>query len=334
VSRYALKRLLLMVPTLLGVAIIVFVLVRLIPGDPAEVMLGAFVTEERAAELRKDLGLDKPILTQFSIWLGRAMTGDFGTSIINQRPVTTEIGARFPATLELTLISTLISVLVGITLGIASAVRHKTALDLIVTIASVIGMSIPIFWLALMSLYLFGVQWGVVPISGRASLDVSLQSMTGMRILDSIIQGNWYALRDAFKHMILPAVCLAVIPLAVISRVTKASILEVLRQDYITTARGKGVGRFKLLWKHALRNALLPVLTTIGVRFGSQLAGAVLVEVVFAWPGVGRLVFESIQFRDYPMLQGCIMFIAVIFVFVNFLTDMLYSVVDPRIRYS
>jgi len=334
VSRYVLKRLLLMVPTLLGVAIIVFVLVRLIPGDPAEVMLGAFVTEERAAELRKDLGLDKPLLTQFSIWLGRAMTGDFGTSIINQRPVITEIGARFPATLELTLISTFISVLVGVSLGIVSAVRHKTGLDLLVTVASVIGMSIPIFWLALMSLYLFGVQWGVVPISGRAGLDVSLQSITGMRILDSILQGNWYALRDAFKHTILPAVCLAVIPLAVISRVTKASMLEVLRQDYITTARGKGVGRFKLLWKHALRNASLPVLTTIGVRFGSQLAGAVLVEVVFAWPGVGRLVFESIQFRDYPMLQGCIMFIAVLFVFVNFLTDMLYAVVDPRIRYS
>lgn len=333
-TRYVLKRLLLMIPTLLGVAIIVFLLVRLIPGDPAEVMLGAFVTEERAIELREDLGLDKPLSTQFLVWLGRAIRGDFGTSIINQRPVISEIGSRFPATLELTIISTVISIVLGVTLGITSAIKHKTFLDLIVTVASVIGMSIPIFWLSLMTLYLFGVKLGLVPISGRAGLDISLQAITGMRILDSIIQGNWHALNDALKHMILPAICLAVIPMAVISRVTKASMLEVLRQDYITTARGKGLDKYRLLWKHALRNALLPVITTIGVRFGSQLAGAVLVEVVFAWPGVGRLVFDSIQFRDYPILQGCIIFIAMIFVFVNFLTDMLYAVIDPRIRYS
>jgi len=331
---YVIRRLLLMLPTLLGVAIIVFVLVRLIPGDPAEVMLGGFATEERAAELRKELGLDKPVLTQFVLWLGRAIRGDLGTSIINRRPVMTQLAARFPATLELTLISTLISVSVGIALGIASAVRHRTAFDLVTTVTSVFGMSVPIFWLALMLLYLFGVKGHLLPISGRVGLDVSLQPVTGLLILDSVLQRDWYALGDVLRHIVLPAVCLAVIPLAIISRITKASMLEVLRQDYMTAARAKGLPRRKLLWKHALRNALLPVLTVIGIRFGSQLAGAVLVEVVFAWPGVGRLVFESVQFRDYPLLQGCIVFIAVIFVFVNFLTDMLYAAVDPRIRYD
>jgi len=274
------------------------------------------------------------VLTQFVLWLGRAIRGDLGTSIINRRPVMTQLAARFPATLELTLISTLISVSVGIALGIASAVRHRTAFDLVTTVTSVFGMSVPIFWLALMLLYLFGVKGHLLPISGRVGLDVSLQPVTGLLILDSVLQRDWYALGDVLRHIVLPAVCLAVIPLAIISRITKASMLEVLRQDYMTAARAKGLPRRKLLWKHALRNALLPVLTVIGIRFGSQLAGAVLVEVVFAWPGVGRLVFESVQFRDYPLLQGCIVFIAVIFVFVNFLTDMLYAAVDPRIRYD
>lgn len=331
---YVLRRLLLMVPTLFGVAVIVFTLVRLIPGDPAEVMLGGFATEARAAELRAQLGLDKPIVTQFLIWLGRAIRGDFGTSIINQRPVIRQLAERFPATLELTLLSTVISISLGIVLGIASAIRHKSIFDLVTTVASVFGMSVPIFWLALMLLYLFGIQWRLLPISGRVGLDVSVRSISGLLLLDSLLQGNWPAFVDVIKHIILPALCLSVIPMAVISRMTKASMLEVLRQDYIVAARGKGVSRRRLLWKHGLKNALLPVLTVIGVRFGSQLAGAVLVEVVFAWPGLGRLVYEAIQFRDYPLLQGCIMFIATIFVVVNFLTDILYALVDPRIRYD
>lgn len=331
---YILRRLLSAVPTLFGVAVVVFILVRLIPGDPAEVMLGGFVTEDRANELKQELGLTQPLPIQFSIWLAHVVRGDLGTSIISQRSVTSDLVSRFPATFELTVLSTFLAVLAGILLGIVSAIRHKSGFDLMTTVGSVFGMSVPIFWLALMLLYFFGVYLKVLPISGRLDFDVDLHPITGLFIVDSVLQHNWVALGNSVKHLILPAVCLGVIPLAVISRMTKASMLEVLRQDFITTAKSKGLPYKVVLLKHALKNALVPVMTVIGIRFGSQLAGAVLVEVVFAWPGLGRLVYEAIQFRDYPLLQGSIMFIAVLFVLINLLTDVLYSMVDPRIRYD
>ncbi len=328
------RRLIHTLPTLFGVAVVVFTLVRLIPGDPAEVLLGGFATPERVAGMRRDLGLDQPIPIQFGVWAKNLLTGDLGRSIMSQSPVTQEIGSRFPATLELTLLSTCFALLVGVTLGSISAAAQNSRLDLVTTIVSVLGMSIPIFWLGLMLLYLLGIWFQVLPISGRLDLSIPLHRITGFILVDSLIQGNWTALVDGLKHLILPAFTLAVIPIATISRMTRTSMVEVLRQDYISAARAKGLMERVVLGHHALKNALIPVITVAGTRFGMQLAGAVLVEVVYGWPGIGRLIFDAIQKRDYPIIQGAILFIACMFILINFLTDILYAAVDPRIRFD
>lgn len=332
--RYLLHRLLAILPTLLGVAVVVFTLIRLIPGDPAEVMLGGFATPERVAAQRRDLGLDRPLVVQFGTWAKGIGTGNLGRSIMSQAPVAREIWSRIPATLELTLLSTCFALAVGITLGIISATAHNTRLDLLTTIVSVLGMSIPIFWLGLMLLYVLGIWWQVLPISGRLDLAIPLRQITGLILVDSLIQHNWAALADGLKHLVLPGFTLAVIPIAIISRMTRTSMVEVLRQDYISVARAKGLTERVVLTRHALKNALIPVLTVAGTRFGMQLAGAVLVEVVYGWPGVGRLTFDAIQKRDYPLIQGAILFIACLFVLINLLTDLLYAVVDPRISFE
>lgn len=332
--RYLLHRLLAILPTLLGVAVVVFTLIRLIPGDPAEVMLGGFATPERVAAQRRDLGLDRPLVVQFGTWAKGIGTGNLGRSIMSQAPVAREIWSRIPATLELTLLSTCFALAVGITLGIISATAHNTRLDLLTTIVSVLGMSIPIFWLGLMLLYVLGIWWQVLPISGRLDLAIPLRQITGLILVDSLIQHNWAALADGLKHLVLPGFTLAVIPIATISRMTRTSMVEVLRQDYISVARAKGLTERVVLTRHALKNALIPVLTVAGTRFGMQLAGAVLVEVVYGWPGVGRLTFDAIQKRDYPLIQGAILFIACLFVLINLLTDLLYAVVDPRISFE
>lgn len=331
-QRYVLLRLASVLPTLLGVAIVVFVLIRMIPGDPAEVLLGGFATPARAASLRYAMGLDRPLPVQFGLWIGGVIRGDLGRSIMSQRPVAQELWSRFPATFELTVTAQIAAVGVGVTLGVVSATAHNTGLDLWATLGSVVGMSMPIFWLGLMLLYVFGVWLNLLPISGRLGLDVSLTRITGLDVLDSVLAGNWPALADAVKHLVLPAFSLAVIPLAVLSRFTRAGMLEVLRQDYIAVAHAKGLTRRVVLWHHALRNALIPIVTVAGTRFGTQLAGAVLVEVVYAWPGIGRLVFDAIGNRDYPVIQGAVLFIAVLFVFINLVTDLAYAALDPRIR--
>lgn len=332
--RYLLHRLLAVIPTLLGVAVVVFTLIRLIPGDPAEVMLGGFATPERVAAQRRDLGLDQPVVVQFGTWAKGIVTGNLGRSIMSQAPVAQEIRSRFPATLELTLLSTCFALAVGIALGVISATAHNTRLDLLTTIVSVLGMSIPIFWLGLMLLYVLGIWWQVLPISGRLDLAIPIHQITGLILVDSLIQRNWVALADGLKHLVLPGFTLAVIPIATISRMTRTSMVEVLRQDYISVARAKGLTERVVLTRHALKNALIPILTVAGTRFGMQLAGAVLVEVVYAWPGVGRLIFDAIQKRDYPLIQGAILFIACMFMLINLLTDLLYAVVDPRISFE
>lgn len=333
-SGYVIRRVLAIIPTLAGVAIVVFVLIRLIPGDPAEVMLGGFATPERAQALRRDLGLDRPLAVQFAIWIRELAHGNLGISIMSQRSVTQEIWSRFPATFELTVVATGFALLVGITLGVASATAHNTRLDLGASVISVLGMSVPIFWFGLMLLYLFGVWLKVLPISGRLDLSITLPRITGLVFVDSLIQGNWAALTDGLKHLILPAFSLAVIPIATLSRMTRTSMVEVLNQEYITVARAKGLVERVVLVRHALKNALIPVITVAGTRFGMQLAGAVLVEVVYGWPGVGRLIFDAIQKRDYPIIQGTVLFIAFLFVVINLLTDLFYTVIDPRIRFE
>jgi len=334
VRRYLVLRCLSIIPTLLGVAVVVFALIRLIPGDPAEVLLGGFATPERAAALRQAMGLTRPLPVQFGIWLGDVVRGDLGRSIMSGQPVAQEIRDRFPATLELTVTAQCFAIAAGVSLGILSATSQNTLLDLGATVASVAGMSMPIFWLGLMLLYVFGVWLGVLPISGRLGVDVSLTRLTGLVLVDSVLTGNWMALGDAARHLVLPAFSLAVIPLATLSRFTRAGMLDVLRQEYVTVAHAKGLARRSVLWHHALRNALIPIVTIAGTRFGTQLAGAVLVEVVYAWPGVGRLVFDAIEHRDYPMIQGTVLFIAVLFVFINLVTDAVYAVLDPRIRFE
>ncbi|HYM71247.1 MAG TPA: ABC transporter permease [bacterium] len=332
--RYLVIRCLSVIPTLFGVALVVFTLVRMIPGDPAEVLLGGFATPERAAVLRQAMGLTRPLPVQFGIWLGDVVRGDFGRSIMSRQPVAREIWDRFPATLELTVTSQCFAVAAGVSLGILSATAHNTRLDFGATLVSVAGMSMPIFWLGLMLLYVFGVWLSVLPISGRLAVDVSLMRITGLDLVDSVLAGNWVALGDAVRHLVLPAFSLAVIPLATLSRFTRAGMLDVLQQEYVTVAHAKGVARRVVLWHHALRNALIPIVTVAGTRFGTQLAGAVLVEVVYAWPGIGRLVFDAIEKRDYPVIQGAVLFIAVLFVFINLVTDVVYAALDPRIRFE
>jgi peptide/nickel transport system permease protein len=331
---YIVRRVLAVIPTLVGVGIVVFVLVRLIPGDPAEVMLGGFATPERAQELRRHLGLDRPLVIQFAIWAKALIRGDLGASIMSQRPVADEIWSRFPATFELTAIATGFALLVGISLGVVSATAHNTRLDLGTTIVSVLGMSVPIFWFGLMLLYVFGVWLRLLPISGRLDLSISLPRITGLVFVDSLIQGNWAALADGLKHLVLPAFSLAVIPIATLSRMTRTTMVEVLSHEYIAVARAKGLAERVVLARHALKNALIPVITVAGTRFGMQLAGAVLVEVVYGWPGVGRLIFDAIQKRDYPIIQGAVLFTAFLFIIINLLTDLLYAVIDPRIRFE
>lgn len=331
---YIVRRILALIPTLVGVAIVVFVLIRLIPGDPAEVMLGGFATPERAQELRRHLGLDRPVIIQFAIWARALIRGDLGASIMSQRPVADEIWSRFPATFELTIIATGFALLIGISLGVLSATAHNTRVDLGATIVSVLGMSVPIFWFGLMLLYVFGVWLKLLPISGRLDLSITLPRITGLVFVDSLIQGNWAALADGLKHLVLPAFSLAVIPIATLSRMTRTSMVEVLNHEYVAVARAKGLAERVVLVRHALKNALIPVITVAGTRFGMQLAGAVLVEVVYGWPGVGRLIFDAIQKRDYPIIQGAVLFTAFLFIIINLLTDVLYAVIDPRIRFE
>jgi peptide/nickel transport system permease protein len=334
VRRYVALRLVAVLPTLLGVAIAVFILIRVIPGDPVGVMLGGFAAPDRIAAARRAMGLDRPLPVQFVLWLGAIVRGDWGRSILSQEPVARLLWQRFPATFELTMWSQAFAVLAGLALGIASATRPGTRADVGVTVASAIGMSMPIFWLGLMLLYVFGIWLRVLPISGRLDIDVSLVPITGLNVIDSIVERNWEALISSVRHLVLPAFALAVIPLSTIARFTRTGLLEVLHHDFITVARAKGVHPVRVIWRHGLRNALIPIVTVAGTRFGFQLAGAVLVEVVYGWPGMGRLVFDAIEKRDYPVIQGAVLFIALLFVLINLLTDLAYAALDPRVRFD
>ena len=332
--QYAVKRLLTIVPVLLGVSIIVFSFIHIIPGDPAVVMLGERATPQRVAEVRVQLGLDKPLYTQYLIYAGKALRGDFGASILRGDPVLWDLVRRFPATVELATSAMLIAICVGIPMGIVSAVWRNSAFDGASRLVALTGVSMPIFWLGLMLAWFFGVVLGWFPTGFRLGTDVTLRTITHFTILDSLLTENWAALRSGLRHLVLPALALSTIPMAVIARMTRASLLEVLSQDYIRTAEAKGLPQRSVVLQHAMRNALLPVMTVTGLQIGRLLAGAILTETIFSWPGIGLWIYESIQARDYPIVQGATLFIATIFVTVNLITDVLYAVVDPRIRYD
>jgi peptide/nickel transport system permease protein len=332
--RFVVRRLLLLVPILLGLSILVFLWIRALPGGPAQALLGERLTPEARLEIERQYGLDRPLHVQYVRYLRTVGRAELGTSITTRRPVTDELRERFPATIELALAAMLFSILVGIPLGFVAAKRHGGILDHASLVASLIGISIPIFFLAILLKYVFAVKLGLLPTVGRISVLIDLERRTNLLILDSILSANWEALVDVLKHLVLPAMALGTIPLAVVARITRAAVLDVLNEDYVRTARAKGLGPRVVDARHVLRNALLPITTIIGLQTGLLLSGAVLTETVFAWPGMGTWLVDAIRARNYPVLQGGILFVSVVFVLVNLVVDISYAIINPRIRYS
>ena len=318
---------------LLGVSIVVFFMVRAIPGDPAQLLLGQQATEEQVQQVRQNMGLDKPVIVQYGIFLADALRGDLGNSIVTGRPVTTELIARFPATLELTAFAMLIAILVGVPVFVISAVKQYSLLDKFTSVLALTGISMPIFWLAMILIVIFFVNLGWLPFPGRLSTGYAVTSITGLVLVDSLLTLNLPAFWDGLKHLILPAIALGTIPMAVIMRMTRSSMLEVMGEDYVRTARAKGVVPWRVIFKHALRNAMLPTVTVIGLQAGLLMGGAVITETIFSWPGVGQIAAESVYRRDYAMIQGVVLYGATLFVLVNLVVDVLYAVLDPRVRY-
>jgi peptide/nickel transport system permease protein len=333
--RFIVRRLLLLVPILLGLSILVFLWIRALPGGPAEALLGERATPERIAEVRRQYGLDRPVHEQYWSYLKTVSRLDFGNSSYTQRTVTTEIKERFPATVELTLAAMIVAIGLGIPLGFVAAKRYGGVVDHASLLASLIGVSIPIFFLALVLKYVFAVRLGWLPSVGRIDvLIIDFEPRTNFYVVDTILARNWSALLDVLKHLVLPAIALGSIPLAIIARITRAAVLDVQNEDYVRTARAKGLGPLVVDRRHVMRNAMLPVTTIIGLQTGLLLSGAILTETVFALPGMGTWLAEAIPNRDYPVLQGGILFLAVIFVLVNLAVDISYAFLNPRIRYS
>ena len=331
---YIIKRLIQLIPVIIGVTIIAFSLIHLAPGDPARTMLGQHATQQELNEIREKYGLDEPVYVQYALWLNGVLHGDLGRSILTKELVVIEILERFPNTIELAIAAMIFAIIIGGLAGIISATKQYSITDYTVMGIALFGISMPVFWLGIMLMLIFGVILGWLPIGGRIDLIIPFQRVTGFMVLDSIITGNFKALISILKHLILPAIALGTIPMAIIARVTRSSMLEVLRQDFIRTERAKGLSERVVIYRHAARNAMVPVVTVIGLNFGLLLSGAILTETVFSWPGLGRLVVESVYERDYPLVVGCILIFAIIFVFVNLITDILYTFIDPRIKYE
>jgi len=332
--RYVIKRFLTVIPVLVGVSMLVFSFVRMVPGDPATIMLGERATAENIARVREQLGLTKPIYEQYWIFLSNALQGNLGTSVLRQEPVTEEIVRRFPATIELTLAAILVALVVGIPAGIISAIRRGSWFDTFSMLIALTGVSMPIFWLGLMLVFLFSVVLHVLPTGGRLDSGTSFAATTNLLVLDTLLSGHVDLFFQSLRHLCLPAIALGTIPMAIIARMTRSSMLEVLSADYIRTAHAKGLKERAVVIRHALRNAWLPVITVVGLQVGRLLSGAILTETVFSWPGIGRWLVDAIFSRDFPIVQGVTLFIAIIFVGVNLIVDILYAFVDPRIRFE
>ena len=332
--RYVVRRLLLLVPILLGLSILVFLWIRALPGGPAQALLGERATAQSIKQIEHQYGLDKPIHIQYLRYLQRVSRLDFGDSVTTRRAVSFEIQQRFPATVELALSSMLFAVLLGIPLGFVAAKRYGGVVDNLSLVTSLLGISIPVFFLGILLKYVFSVKLGLLPTVGRLNPLIEIDHPTKFYVLDSILAGNPAALWDVLKHLVLPAIALGSIPLAIIARITRAAVLDVQNEDYVRTARAKGLAPRVVDMRHVLRNAMLPIITIIGLLVGFLLAGAVLTETVFAWPGLGTWLVEAIKSRNYPVLQGGILFVAVIFVLVNLLVDISYAILNPRIRLS
>ncbi len=338
-ARFAAVRVVRLVLVLIAITVVSFAFMKAIPGDPVAIRLGEHASPVQAAALRASLGLDKPWYVQLGIYMAHAARGDLGTSLVDNESVAGKLAQYFPATVELALGAMIVAIAFGVPLGIIAAVKFRSAADAFTMSLALLGVSIPVFWLGWMLVYLLSVvpsHYGLnlFPISGRISLQYTVTPITHLIVLDALLEGNWQAAADALWHLVLPALTLGTIPLAIIAKITRSGMLDVLRSDYIRTARAKGLSERTVLLRHALRNALVPILTVVGLQTGLLLGGAVLTEHIFAWPGVGRLAFDAIGNRDMPLVNGVILLFATVFVVVNTAVDLLYAAVNPRIRYT
>lgn len=333
--RFILGKLLYLIPTFLGITIVAFGFVRILPGDPVLLMAGERgMSPERYAEVSHQLGYDRPIWQQYLDFLWRLLHGDFGNSIVTKKPVLTEFLALFPATIELGLCAILIATLVGVPVGVIAAIKRGSWFDQLAMTTALVGFSMPIFWWGLLLIILFSGTLGWTPVSGRISLMYFFPQVTGFMLIDSLLSGQKGAFASAVSHLILPSVVLATIPLAVIARQTRSAMLEVMGEDYVRTAKAKGLSEGRVVGVHALRNAMIPVVTTIGLQIGVLLAGAILTETIFSWPGIGKWMIDSISRRDYPVVQSGLLLIAAVVMIVNLIVDLTYGLINPRIRHQ
>ena len=331
---YVLKRFFYIIPVLIGVTLLVFIISHAIPGDPARMMAGQKASREAVENIRRSLGLDRPLPEQYGRYLLGLVKGDLGRSIRNQRPVLEDLRDFFPATLELTIVSMIFCMGVGLPLGILSAIRRNHPIDHTARVFSVIGVSMPVFWLGLMLLLLFYRNLGWLPGSGR--LDVGFSPpvhVTGMYLVDTLVEGDFLKFANVFSHIILPAFCLSYVYLAIITRIVRSSMISAMGQEFITTARANGISETIVILKHGLKNALIPTVTITGLSIGELLGGAILTETIFDWPGMGKYVVDSINFLDFPAIMGFTLVVSLIYVMVNLLVDVLYAFLDPQIRY-
>ncbi|MFJ7734182.1 ABC transporter permease [Lysinibacillus sp. NPDC097231] len=328
------RRVFQLIPVLLGMTFIVFMLIRAIPGNPAQVILGQQATKEAVEALNASLGLNKPWYTQYFNYLGGIFQGDLGVSLRTKLPVSQEIFPYLAATAELAIFAMIIAVIVGVNAGIISAWFQNSWFDYVAMVVALIGVSVPVFWLGLMEQWAFSNQLGWFPATGRADVRNPVTAITHFYLLDTLIQGSFNQFIEVLKRLVLPGMALATIPMAIIARITRSSMLEVMRSDYVRTARAKGQKMFVVVYKHALKNAIIPVLTVIGLQTGLLLGGAILTETIFSWPGIGRYIYDAIGFRDYPVIQSGILVVAFIFIMINLIVDLLYTVIDPRIKYK
>ncbi|ALX50389.1 ABC transporter permease [Lentibacillus amyloliquefaciens] len=330
---YTMRRLLMLIPVLAGMTLITFSIVHLIPGNPAQVILGETATETAIQDLEESMGLNESYPIQYGVYVTDLLQGDLGTSLRSKAEISTEILPRLAATFELTFFAIIFAVIIGVNAGIISAWKQNSWFDFLAMLFALVGVSIPIFWLALMEQWIFAQELGWLPAYGRENSRDPIEPITYFYVLDSLLHLDFSRTIGVLKHLVLPSIALGTIPMAIIARMTRSSMLEVMHSDYIRTVRAKGASQFLVIYKHALKNAVIPVLTVIGLQTGVLLGGAILTETIFSWPGVGRYVYEAINYRDYPVIQSGILVIAFLFVIINLIVDLLYSYIDPRIKY-
>jgi len=333
-TRYVIRRLILALPVLLGIMTAVFIMLQLIPGDPALALAGEKASVEQVERIREEFGLNRPLPVQYAYFLKSAFTLDFGASLRTHQPVAGELRQFFGATIELSVAALIIALAIGIPAGVIAATFRGTPLDYGTMLVALIGISTPVFWAGIVLIYVLSFRLGIFPIGGIIATGIPLERITDAYVLDSLLTRNWLAFRSSLHHLLLPAIVLSTIPMAIIARITRSSMLEVLGQDYLRTARAKGLKDRLVITRHALKNALIPVVTAIGLQFGGLLSGAFLTETVFGRPGLGRYVVAAIGARDYPAIQGTVLVVAILFVLINILVDIAYAAIDPRIHFG